>query len=94
MVLRQVQVYKANMIIPQIADNLTRSGTIEVTDKCPICHESTQIQENVDVRFCIVLIANVQRKTKSFRSFTSRDAMNIEGLSEATLEKFVVRTYK
>lgn len=89
-----VQVYKANMIIPQIADNLTRSGTIEVTDKCPICHESTQIQENVDVK--VLYCTNSEcpaKKTKSFDHFTSRDAMNIEGLSEATLEKFVAKGF-
>ncbi len=89
-----VQVYKANMIIPQIADNLTRSGTIEVIDKCPVCHESTQIQKTVDVK--VLYCTNSEcpaKKTKSFDHFTSRDAMNIEGLSEATLEKFVAKGF-
>ena len=58
-----IQVYKANMIIPQIAENLTRSGNIEIPQNCPVCGGVTRIQ--------------------------SRDAMNMEGMSEATLEKFI-----
>ena len=89
-----IQIFKANMIIPQIADNLTRSGTIEVINKCPVCHESTQIQKTNDVK--VLYCTNKEcpvKKTKSFDHFTSRDAMNIEGLSEATLEKFVAKGF-
>lgn len=89
-----VQVYKANMIIPQIADNLTRSGGIEIPNECPVCHQQTQIKQENDVKslYC----ANdecLAKKIKSFTHFVSRDAMNMEGLSEATIEKFIAKGY-
>ena len=90
----RITVYKANMIIPQIADNLTRSGNLEIPDKCPICGEQTQIRHVNDVKslYC----TNTEcaaKKIKAFSLFVSRDAMNMEGLSEATLEKFVEKGF-
>nr|WP_295280597.1 NAD-dependent DNA ligase LigA [uncultured Blautia sp.] len=85
-----IKVYKANMIIPQIAENLTRSGNLVIPDKCPVCgHEARIRQENdVETLYCMNPDC-VAKKIKSFSLFTSRDAMNIDGLSEATLEKFI-----
>lgn len=85
-----VCVYKANMIIPQISDNLTRSGSLKIPDKCPVCEGEAQIRQNNDVRYLYCTNAECPAKQiKLFSLFVSRDAMNIEGLSEATLEKFV-----
>jgi len=85
-----IEVYKANMIIPQIADNLTRSGYIEIPGTCPVCGESTQIRQENDVKslYCVNPDC-LAKKIKSFTHFVSRDAMNIEGLSEATIEKLI-----
>ena len=85
-----IKVYKANMIIPQIAENLTRSGNLVIPDKCPVCgHEASIRKENeVETLYCMNPDC-VAKKIKSFSLFTSRDAMNIDGLSEATLEKFI-----
>lgn len=85
-----ITVYKANMIIPQIARNLTESGTLEIPAVCPVCGERTQIKQVNDVQslYCVNEKCAAKR-IKSFTLFVSRDAMNIEGLSEATLEKFV-----
>ena len=85
-----IQVYKANMIIPQIADNLTRSGKLTVPYTCPVCgHPAVIHHENdAEVLFC----ENPEclaKKIKSLTLFVSRDAMNIDGLSEATIEKFL-----
>jgi len=90
----RITVYKANMIIPQIAENLTRSGNLEIPDKCPICGEQTQIRHVNEVKslYC----TNTEcaaKKIKAFSLFVSRDAMNMEGLSEATLEKFVEKGF-
>ncbi len=85
-----VCVYKANMIIPQISDNLTRNGSLKIPDNCPVCGEEAQIRQNNDVRYLYCTNAECPAKQiKLFSLFVSRDAMNIEGLSEATLEKFV-----
>jgi len=85
-----VCVYKANMIIPQISDNLTRSGSLKIPDKCPVCEGEAQMRQNNDVRYLYCTNAECPAKQiKMFSLFVSRDAMNIEGLSEATLEKFV-----
>ncbi|MDF2590495.1 MAG: ligase, NAD-dependent [Anaerocolumna sp.] len=85
-----IQVYKANMIIPQIADNLTRSGHIDIPDACPVCHEPTKIKQDNDVKSLYCTNPNcLAKKIKLFNHFVSRDAMNIEGLSEATIEKFI-----
>ena len=85
-----IQVYKANMIIPQIAENLTRSSNLEIPHICPVCGEEARvIQENeVESLYCMNPDC-VAKKIKAFTLFVSRDAMNIDGLSEATLEKFI-----
>ncbi|MGE5614712.1 MAG: NAD-dependent DNA ligase LigA [Bacillota bacterium] len=85
-----IRVYKANMIIPQISENLTRSGRVEIPDACPVCGGETQIRQNIDVKYlyCVNSLCPA-KKLKMFSLFVSRDAMNIEGLSEATLEKFI-----
>jgi DNA ligase (NAD+) len=86
----QITVYKANMIIPQIADNLTRSGTVEIPEDCPVCAGKTEIRKINDVKSLYCTNPDCQaKKIKSFSLFVSRDALNIDGLSEATLEKFI-----
>nr|WP_296158525.1 NAD-dependent DNA ligase LigA [uncultured Blautia sp.] len=89
-----IQVYKANMIIPQIAENLTRSGNLVIPDICPVCgKEARVISENeVEALYCMNPDC-VAKKIKAFTLFVSRDAMNIDGLSEATLEKFIARGF-
>ncbi len=86
----QISVYKANMIIPQIYENKTKSDSCEIPGSCPVCGGKTEIvQENGS---CVLMCANPScyaKKIKSLSHFVSRDAMNIDGLSEATLEKFV-----
>lgn len=86
----QIQVYKANMIIPQIAENRTRSGRLDIPSQCPVCEGDTVIHEDngVQVLFC----ENPEcpaKKIKSFSHFVSRDAMNLDGMSEATIEKLM-----
>ena len=89
-----IRVYKANMIIPQIAENLTGSGNAPVPHICPACGQETVVKKENDVEclFC-VNPGCPAKKIKSFGLFTSRDAMNIDGLSEATLEKFIARGF-
>lgn len=89
-----VQVYKANMIIPQIAENLTRSNNIEIPDKCPVCGHETQIKNlnGVETLYC-PNDSCLAKQLKLLTLFVSRNAMNIDGLSEATLEKFIARGY-
>lgn len=85
-----ITVYKANMIIPQIAENLTRSGSIRIPDQCPVCGGATQIRQVGEVRSLYCTNPDCQaKKIKSFALFVSRDALNIDGMSEATLEKFI-----
>ena len=86
----RITVYKANMIIPQIAENLTGSGTVQPPEWCPVCGKPTKIQKanEVEALYCTNPSCEA-KKIKSFTLFVSRDAMNIEGLSEATLEKFI-----
>lgn len=86
----KILVYKANMIIPQISENLTRSGVRDIPKTCPACGGATRIQmmNNVETLYC----TNPECPAKFMKAFTlfvSRDAMNIDGMSEATLEKFV-----
>ena len=86
----RITVYKANMIIPQIADNLTRSGVRDIPEACPVCGGQTEVRQLKDVKSLYCTNADCQaKKIKSFTLFTSRDALNIAGLSEATLEKFI-----
>ncbi len=90
----EVMVYKANMIIPQISENLTKSNSLEIPTKCPICNEKTTIvvQKEGEVLFC----KNPNCLGKSITGishYVSRDAMNIEGFSEATIEKFILNGF-
>ena len=90
----RITVYKANMIIPQIAENLTGSDTLEIPHTCPVCGGETRIDQVNDVQslYCTNPDCDA-KKVKSFTLFVSRDALNIDGLSEATLEKFLGRGY-
>ena len=90
----RLTVYKANMIIPQIAENLTRSGTLEIPCTCPVCGGQTQIRQEIDTE--VLVCTNPEcpaKKIKAFTLFASRSAMNIEGLSEMTLEKFIAEGF-
>ncbi len=90
----RITVYKANMIIPQIAENLTRSGAVPIPATCPVCGGATKIQQMNDVESLYCTNPDCQaKKIKSFTLFVSRDAMNIDGLSEMTLEKFIDSGY-
>ena len=89
-----IEVYKANMIIPQIARNLTRSGVKDIPAQCPVCQGKTEIRQVSNARALYCTNPECQAKhVKSFALFVSRDALNIEGLSEATLEKFIALGY-
>lgn len=86
----KITVYKANMIIPQIAENLTRSGVKDIPKICPVCGGDTEIRQVNDVKSLYCTNPDCQaKKIKSFALFVSRDALNIDGLSEMTLEKFI-----
>ena len=86
----EISVYKANMIIPQIAENLTRSGCVTIPKVCPVCGGVAEIRQMVDVRSLYCTNPDCQAKQiKRFALFVSRDALNIDGMSEATLEKFI-----
>lgn len=94
----EILVYKANMIIPQIGENLTRSGKLTIPDSCPACGGKTEIRQMNDVKslYCINPDCSA-KKIKKFTLFVSRDALNIGGLSEETLEKLIdkgfIRSY-
>lgn len=89
-----IQVYKANMIIPQIAENLTRSGMAPVPECCPACGGETEIRQVSDTKTLYCTNPDCGAKhIKAFSLFVSRDALNIDGLSEATLEKFITRGF-
>lgn len=86
-----VQVYKANMIIPQIAGNLTRGGNVEIPQTCPVCGGKTRVSMENETKTLYCTNPRCQAKqVKAFALFVSRDALNIEGMSEATLEKFIL----
>ena len=88
----RITVYKANMIIPQIAENLTKSGSAAPPKNCPVCGGKTRIKDENGVR--TLWCENPEclaKQIKSFTLFVSRDAMNIEGLSEATIEKLIAK---
>ena len=90
----EIEVYKANMIIPQIAENLTRSGVRDIPEACPVCGGKTEIRQVSNAKALYCTNPECQAKhIKSFSLFVSRDALNIEGLSESTLEKFIDRGY-
>ena len=85
-----ITVYKANMIIPQIAQNLTGSDTVELPECCPVCGGATKVQQVNDTQSLYCMNPDCDaKKVKAFSHFVNRDALNIEGLSEATLEKFL-----
>lgn len=86
----EITVYKANMIIPQVADNLTRSNDLEIPAVCPACGEPTTLQDvnGVQSLYCMNSLCSA-KQIKGFSHFVSRNAMNIDGLSDATLEKFI-----
>ena len=89
-----IEVYKANMIIPQIAENKTRSGVRDIPEVCPVCGGVTEIRKTNDVESLYCTNPECQaKKIKSFTLFVSRDALNIEGLSESSLEKFIGRGF-
>ena len=94
----KILVYKANMIIPQIAENITKSGNVKIPENCPVCGGETEIRSIKDGKalYCTNPNCHAQR-VRSLTHFVSRDAMNIEGLSEETLRKFTdngfVETY-
>lgn len=90
----RITVYKANMIIPQIAENLTQSDSLKIPEVCPVCGQPTQIRQVNDVQslYCVNPECDA-KKIKAFTLFVSRDAMNVDGLSESTLEKFLARGF-
>ncbi|MCL2617863.1 MAG: NAD-dependent DNA ligase LigA [Defluviitaleaceae bacterium] len=85
-----ITVYKANMIIPQVGDNLTRSGGLPIPASCPVCETAAQIRDEHGIKtlFCPNLDCR-SRLVRALAHYVSRDAANIEGLSEASIEKFV-----
>lgn len=86
----KITVYKANMIIPQIAENITSSGTAVIPDKCPVCGENTQIIESAGACFLYCVNKDCSAKhIKRFEHFCERNALNIEGISMQTLDKFI-----
>ena len=86
----KITVYKANMIIPQIAENLIGSDTLKVPERCPVCGGETEIRQGADAASLYCTNADcAAKKIKAFAHLVSRDALNIDGLSEATLEKFI-----
>lgn len=90
----RIKVYKANMIIPQISENLTQTGNIEVPNTCPACGHNTEIRNDNGIK--TLYCPNKQCPAKNIKAFTlfvSRNAMNIDGLSEETLEKFIDAGY-
>lgn len=90
----KILVYKANLIIPQIAENLTKSHTVEIPEYCPVCGAKTEIKAHYDTKTLICPNENCKaQRVHAFVHYTSRDAMNIEGLSEATIEKFLEKGY-
>ena len=90
----KIEVYKANMIIPQIASNLTRSGVKDIPQECPVCHGKTEIRQVSDTKALYCTNEDCGAKhLKAFSLFVSRDALNVEGLSEATLEKFIAKGF-
>lgn len=87
-----IGVYKANMIIPQISLNTTRSGSIKIPDSCPVCKGKARIKQENGVKFLFCTNKDcLAKKIKSFTHFVSRDAIGIDGLSEATIEKFIAK---
>lgn len=87
-----ITVYKANMIIPQISENITKSGVAQIPEICPVCSGKTVLKDENGVKSLYCTNDDCLAKhIKSFTHFVSRDAMNIEGLSEATIEKLIAK---
>lgn len=87
-----IEVYKANMIIPQISENLTRSGKVEIPEHCPACEGETAVKQENGVKSLYCPNNECPAKhIKAFTHFVSRDAIGIDGLSEATVEKLIDR---
>ncbi len=90
----KITVYKANQIIPQIRKNLTQSDTLEIPDKCPVCDHKTKLKESDNAEFLMCENPNCKAQlVQKIKHYCSRDAMNIEGLSEKTIEKFIEKGY-
>lgn len=86
----RIRVYKANMIIPQIAENITTSGNLEIPSECPVCGKRTIIKKDGEAEMLYCLNKACPAKMlKAFSLFVSRDALNIEGLSESTINKLI-----
>lgn len=90
----KITVYKANMIIPQVAEDLTKSNNLEIPAVCPVCGEETEIIALRDGKALKCPNPNCKaQRISSLEHFVSRDALNIEGLSEATIEKFIEKGF-
>ena len=94
-----IVVYKANMIIPQIASNSTQSGNLEIPDRCPVCGSKASIISNSDVKYLYCMNDFCKAKLiKRLSLFVSRNAMNIDGISDMILNKLItekiVNNYK
>lgn len=90
----EITVYKANMIIPQIAEDLTKSGNIEIPKTCPVCGGPTEVRVLLEAKALYCTNPDcIAKKIKLFSHFVSRDAMNLEGLSEMTIEKLIGRGF-
>ncbi len=90
----RISVYKANMIIPQIAENFTRTNTLSIPEVCPVCGGKAAVQQLKSGQFLYCLNENCEaKKIKSFTLLVGRDGLNIDGLSEATLEKFIAKGF-
>ena len=90
----RITVYKANMIIPQIAENLTRSGNLKIPCTCPVCGEGTEIRQLNNAKTLVCPNEDcAAKKIKAFTLMVSRDALNMDGMSEATLEKFIEKGF-
>ena len=89
-----ITVYKANMIIPQIAENLTKSASLVIPKICPVCGAPTEIRKDNDAAYLFCTSPDCPaKKIKSFELMVSRNALNIDGLSEMTLEKFIAEGF-
>ena len=85
-----ITVYKANMIIPQIAENLTGSASLKIPDSCPVCGGATEVRKDADAAYLYCTNPDCPaKKIKAFELMASRDALNIEGLSEMKLERLI-----
>ena len=90
----EISVYKANMIIPQVYENLTKSNTEKVPKICPACGKDTTIKKDNESKVLLCTNPDCQVKhIKQYALMASRDALNIDGLSESTLEKFLSKGF-